>query len=367
MTPPGRSRRARHTPPPVTIVPDSYLHALVADAADFETHRKRLGCTHETLAAASWCMAFHEELSRIAEERNIDLILMGGQAAALRMESAEQRGSQDNDYLTTMDESVAAQCIDELQARYSGVRPKNRPIIFRPKKPGRGARRLPMRTWSATLPSPRGADVEVKLEFHFTRDPPPTEKVSRAHFGLTYENAKARIPLAPFQVSLKLLTLTMQPIGLAPAREGAAPRQCYDIDALLVALNGDQLRSLESAFKNRLREECRRMGLRERSTRAVLRGIEIRVQRWVGELHTEASSMSHHVSRLQNSELFPGTRRSMPEWQSRYRRVLVAAHLLRTGSLESDWPALMSTEKVLERGLARDTFWAETAADLTGL
>src|SRR5918992_4142601 len=54
---------------------------------------------------SAWCAELHAQLAELAEELGIPLLLMGGNAAALRLEAADQRGSRDNDYLTTATEA----------------------------------------------------------------------------------------------------------------------------------------------------------------------------------------------------------------------------------------------------------------------
>lgn len=53
---------------------------------------------------SAWCAELHEQLRIVAEAEQMPLLLMGGHGAALRLEAATQRGSRDNDYLTTATE-----------------------------------------------------------------------------------------------------------------------------------------------------------------------------------------------------------------------------------------------------------------------
>lgn len=41
---------------------------------------------------SAWCAELHAQLAELAEERSLPLLLMGGNATALRLEAAKQRG-----------------------------------------------------------------------------------------------------------------------------------------------------------------------------------------------------------------------------------------------------------------------------------
>ena len=66
---------------------------------------RRNGITQNYVGEISaWCVRVNEQLKLLAAEHRIELQLMGGNAASLRLEAAAQRGSSDNDYLTTASE-----------------------------------------------------------------------------------------------------------------------------------------------------------------------------------------------------------------------------------------------------------------------
>lgn len=67
---------------------------------------------------SAWCAEMHAHLAELAEERELPLLLMGGNAAALRLEAAHQRGSRDNDYLTVATETDIFGLMDALTARF---------------------------------------------------------------------------------------------------------------------------------------------------------------------------------------------------------------------------------------------------------
>jgi hypothetical protein len=54
-----------------------------------------------TAELAAWCAEVHEHLHDLEDTVGVELLLMGGNAASLRFDAIQQRGSRDNDYLTT--------------------------------------------------------------------------------------------------------------------------------------------------------------------------------------------------------------------------------------------------------------------------
>jgi hypothetical protein len=66
---------------------------------------------------SAWCAELHAQLADLAQDRDLPLLLMGGNAAALRMEAAKQRGSRDNDYLTTASEQDILGLMEALVSR----------------------------------------------------------------------------------------------------------------------------------------------------------------------------------------------------------------------------------------------------------
>ncbi|MGH2879239.1 MAG: hypothetical protein ACRDK4_06500 [Solirubrobacteraceae bacterium] len=51
-----------------------------------------------TAELAAWCAEVHEHLHDLEDTVGVELLLMGGNAASLRFDAIQQRGSRDNDY-----------------------------------------------------------------------------------------------------------------------------------------------------------------------------------------------------------------------------------------------------------------------------
>lgn len=218
------------------------LDWLKDPAAALELGRARGISDPHFAEMSAWCAELHAQLADLAQERGLPLLLMGGNAAALRLEAAKQRGSRDNDYLTTATEADIHGLMDAVVARFE---PYFEAPLFRYRQlhGGPNAEPLPLVAFAFEVPAlldskVRDGRLSIKLEFHIEDDPglfPESESVSGEFFALA-ERLQAVLPRLPHQVALKLMTLVEPPVGIDPAREDSLPRQIYDVDALLATL-----------------------------------------------------------------------------------------------------------------------------------
>jgi hypothetical protein len=144
--------------------------------ADPSTLPRRPGTDHLTVETAAWLAEINEQLTELAAERDITLVLMGGNAAALRMEAAKQRGSRDNDYLT----DASGPEIDALMAAFAERFVDLAPLFVPERHIPEGAQPLPLQTYYIPVPAiyapSRTGEHPIKVEFHIdTADMPPSE------------------------------------------------------------------------------------------------------------------------------------------------------------------------------------------------
>ena len=94
--------------------------AWVTDPANALAQGRAVGISDpHFIEMSAWCAELHAQLAALAVERDLPLLLMGGNAAALRLEASKQRGSRDNDYLTTASEHDIRALMDAFVARFA--------------------------------------------------------------------------------------------------------------------------------------------------------------------------------------------------------------------------------------------------------
>jgi hypothetical protein len=90
-------------------IPAAHLSLFKADWIGDPDQLKGLARRHKyndlfTAELAAWCAEVHEHLHDLEDTVGVELLRMGGNAASLRFDAVQQRGSRDNDYLTAADE-----------------------------------------------------------------------------------------------------------------------------------------------------------------------------------------------------------------------------------------------------------------------
>lgn len=284
---------------------------------------------------SAWCAELHAQLAELAESLDLPLLLMGGNAAALRLEAASQRGSRDNDYLTTATEADIFRLMDALVARFEPHFAK--PLFrYRQLKP-EDADPLPLLSFMVDVPAlldrnaPAGV-LGVKLEFHIEDDPsmfPEHEQVSGRFVGLT-QDLLVRIPRLPYQIGLKFMTLHAPPIGVEAGRQDVLLRQLYDLDVLLAQLSGhEEWATLASYSERRYEKEAAQRGLAV-SSEGPWTSIAERLDQWSD---TEEADKPYGASilRFQASQLASRSTRPLAQWSGRVRRLQFAVRCLALG------------------------------------
>jgi hypothetical protein len=287
------------------------------------------GADHLTIETAAWLVEINEQLTDLAAELEITLVLMGGNAAALRMGVASQRGSRDNDYLTDASEAEIDALVAAFAERFVQLAPYFVPELYVPE----GARRLPLCTYHMNAPAVYAETFNgmhhLKVEFHVDIDDlPPSETVISRHFALP-QPVRARVPRVPYQVALKLLTLTDPPVGLDVGREGVLPRQVYDLAGLVPQVEGDEAWGEIRAYASSLYgKECEVNGI-EPADGEPWAGIEQRLARWARL--DEDQELAHAIETFQQTQVPSAARIGRAAWRARMRMIQFAARCAASG------------------------------------
>ncbi len=121
-------------------IPAEHLSLFKADWIDEPNRLKALARRHKyndlfTAELAAWCAEVHEHLHDLEDTVGVELLLMGGNAASLRFDAIQQRGSCDNDSLTAASHSDIGRLMDAFAERFKALHPLFQPKIYEPENP----------------------------------------------------------------------------------------------------------------------------------------------------------------------------------------------------------------------------------------
>ena len=285
-----------------------------------------------TAELAAWCAEIHEHLRELADELDIGLILMGGNGTSLRFDAIRQRGSRDNDYLTAATPEDIDRLIARLGARFAPLGDLIQPYRHQPKKP---VRDLPLATYDVRVPllldHGYSSNNVIKLEFHFEQELPASELVTGALGPAATPEMTATLPQLPYQIAIKLMTLTGDPVGIDEStRAAAVPRQMYDIDLLLTGLAEEDWATLADYYRARYAEECVRAEVAV-SPEEPYAGIRERLERW-GDCLDETADPWQSIRAAQQSGLQRAVHLRPWGWRARAYRLIALATALALGA-----------------------------------
>lgn len=298
-----------------------------------------------TAEIAAWCVELHQQLQELARDMGLQLLLMGGNGAALRMDLASLRGSADNDYLTSASPRDVRALLDALAHRFSGM-PDGLLQPQRIPKP-EAAEELPLLAYRVDVPklfdpNPSIDALTVKLEFHLDDELPPSDTVTVAH-GVVGQSLTAQIPQLPYQVALKLLTLVEPPVGIDADREPAIARQIYDIDVLLATMLQPADWDVLSAYAlHRYAKEIAQRSLPPAHGQP-WSGARLRLQAWSACIDRD-TRFWRDINAMQSSQLARSSQRTPEEWAARCHRLIVATCCLQDAKPHEPWQRALSIE-----------------------
>lgn len=297
---------------------------VIREPALMRRRRDEIRISPEQIEVAAWCHELHLHVDELAQQREMTLVLMGGQGASLRLATAVQRSSADNDYIVSatpgeVDELVSA-LLEKL--RPHGADPRH--FTGAPIQPPPGAR-LPLRAWRVVVPRvlTGGPPAIVKLEFHLEPVVPPHDEVT-SEIWTAGAALPARVPKLPFQIALKLLTLASPPIGIASERDNARPRQIYDLDHLYALVqNSDRWNEIDDWLRRRHAYECELKSLNNMSPEASYDEIETFLSSWANGQGWDL------IRTFEGAQVFPDAAVSADGWRARAARVCAAVTFTR--------------------------------------
>jgi hypothetical protein len=309
---------------------------------------------------SSWCAELHTQLAELADELQIPLLLMGGNAAALRLEAANQRGSRDNDYLTTATEAEVRELMDAFVQRFA---PHFEEPLFRYRElhGGPDAEPLPLVAFAVDVPAQLDSNAQegrlsIKLEFHIEDDPelfPEGESVSGQFFALR-QDFRAVLPRLPYQVGLKLMTLVAPPVGIDAKREDAIPRQLYDLDALLAQLHSQEQWDVLAEYAKRRYVKEERQRDREPNPDGPWPSIDDRLDDWA-QAEDGDQRFGALINSFQASQVARATKRPLAQWRGRSRRLQFAARCLAMGAEGfARWQRALEIERRIDEPAGRN-------------
>lgn len=323
---------------------DLFVLDFVAEPELLIERGKAAGITQaHTLEVAAWCSELNEQLKVLAVEAGVELQLMGGNAASLRLDASAQRGSRDNDYLTTATE----QQIDALVARLAEKFVSLPKPLMRPKRiSDEGKMKLPLVSYTVRVPSLTVTNEETlfaKIEFHLEDELPPGEQVTGRPFALGRDVTDA-LPALPYQVGLKLIVFDDPPVGIPPAREDAIPRQMHDIDLVAAKMTEPAHWELLGPYVRRRYEKERRFQGLDLEDDAPWLGIVGRMDDWA-TCDTDDAKWTM-ITNFQTNQVGKPSRRSVGDWRARARRIQAMAALVSRDRSDLYLRALALQERV---------------------
>ncbi len=294
--------------------------------------------------AALWCHELHLQVARIAADRRIDIVLIGGQAASLRFHPLQQRASSDNDYIVAVPAETVIDLVQELANGLKRDAPGR--VISGPRRlHGPPGPKLPLVVFElAMAPITGDAPVTVKLEFHLEGSLPPTDSESGIEVWTSSEGFNARIPRVPYQIAMKLLTLAEPPVGLPPDRIDALPRQVYDLDGLTLLV--DSVGAFDEVLTDRINHEQRTKA--KVATDITVNDVALTIARRL--MQGVSGGFQVEITRFQTTQLFGENRRSPQEWRARFARILLFTYCHFAPHPVATWSELLDQERAVAGG-----------------
>jgi len=306
-----------------------------------------------TAEIAAWCAEVHAHLTELEGDVGVELILMGGNAASLRFDAVMQRGSRDNDYLTVASHQDIERLMGAFGERFAALHPLFVPKVYEPKGPtvdiDMVAYVIPV---ALRLDHGNATNNEIKVEFHFENDLPPTETID-GNIGPTQRSMRARVPELPYQFVLKLMTLASPPVGInEQRRQDAVPRQLYDLDMLARSFQSDeQWNEMVSYCATRYARECAHWkttaGPREPTA-----GVQERLERWA-DCSDPQSQHWPIIRAVQQSQLRRQVHRDPWGWRARCLRLSTATQCIELTDGWTTWQEAIETAAIIPTTKAR--------------
>lgn len=339
-------------------IPTEHLSLFKADWIGDPDRLKALARRYKyndlfTAELAAWCAEVHEHLHDLEDTVGVELLLMGGNAASLRFDAIQQRGSRDNDYLTAASHADIGRLMEAFAERFKALHPLFKPTVYEPENP---TDELNMITYAVPiallLNHGNATNNEVKVEFHFEPDLPPAETVS-GNVGPTQRLIRARLPELPYQFVLKLMTLAASPVGIDEERRGnAIPRQLYDLDILLASFTEpSRWEAMVAYCSARYARECETWTI-DIAAGEPNAGIRHRLQHWAS-CSDSSSGPWRTIRAVQQSQLRQQVHREPWGWRARCLRLALAVECIDAEDGWAIWQQALATAALVPTSKAK--------------
>lgn len=313
---------------------------LIVPAESFSADRlvknaQDLGYTQaETLEALVWDYELYAQLQQRVPG---SCLLKGGAAVQLYVPIERQRASIDVDVLTTSSRNEMHQLLEDISEAYSVEEPYLR---FEPYIPDEPAAIEGLYSYTTLAPSSMGQKWQVedgtivearmiKLDLHETHNLPPGEKCGDivAGISLGYQPLCVR---RGYLIAEKLLTQAHGTVGVPDDRYQDLPKHLYDLDSLLLSLEGFETLKEAAKWLSTLISEQGKQWRGDAGFESVLDDLETSLLNFaIIDYSDERQRYGRAVQRLETLYLPEGSRMRLHQWGTMAARILAIVRLLR--------------------------------------
>jgi hypothetical protein len=300
---------------------DLFLTPFVSDPDAAFARAAAVGIKNKgAVEVAAWCFELAARVEDLARGHGLRLALMGGTACQLRLRAEVQRGSKDDDFLTTASREDIARLMDALRAHFAPVSENGIYFSPDPYSPKRSAKVLDMQRYDLRVPSAIGHATQggvngqhISLEFHFVEALPPTENMDGRLFPFD-SSLSLEIPKIAYQSALKLMTLADPPVGIPDDRQDDIPKHLNDLDQLLVHFASADWASLRDAVDKTAAQEPQIAG------HDVLAEVDKRLATWADLGGTDPAAR-RRAGWIRDQQAMMADRLTITEWSARAHRL----------------------------------------------
>jgi hypothetical protein len=316
---------------------DLFLTPFAADPEQAFAHAAEVGIKNKgAVEVAAWCFELAARVEDLSSRRGVQLALMGGTACQLRFQASVQRGSRDDDFLTTASREEVARLMEDLREHFLPVSEDG--VYFNPEPytPARPTKIIDMQRYDLRAPSfldhqskSGSLGQHISLEFHFVSALPPIESAEGRLFPFS-EDLALTVPKIAYQAALKILTLAAPSVGIPPDRERDVPKHLNDLDLLLVQFSDSDWEALEGAVDQTAAKEPDIAG------HDVWSEADERLASWshLGGTDDAAVKRAQHI---QDQKALMADKLSVTAWTARSQRLRWALRCARTSNGTHLW------------------------------
>ncbi len=288
----------------------------------------------ETLEALIWDYELYAQL----QKRISGLCrLKGGAAVQLYVPIERQRASVDVDILTTIPQPEMQLLLEEVSRNYDAEPPY---LQFEPFVPDEPAAIEALHSYTTLAPTSLGQKWQledgtivearmIKLDVHETRNLPPGEKRADIVAGISLGYQPICVQRG-YLIAEKFLTQARGTVGVPDDRYQDLPKHLYDLDSLLLALDGIETLQGAARWLPTLIGEQGRQWKGDAGVESVMEDLETSLLNIaIIDYSDERQRYGNAIKRLETLYLPSGARMHLHRWATMAARALAIARLLR--------------------------------------